>query len=64
MDTVEIRVRLTYTEPLANSEYTDLVDRFLAVIEREVAPGGDLTFEEMDVAEFEYTHRRPADPGA
>lgn len=59
MDAVEIRIRLNYVEPLSAAEYTDMVDRFLTLVEREVAPGGELTLEETDLVEYEISHWRP-----
>lgn len=61
MDTVEIRFRLSYIEPLGRAEYDALIDRFRAVVERETSPGGELSLEESDLAEFELDHRRSTD---
>lgn len=53
MDSIEITVRLTYAEPLSHVEYEELLARFCLMVEREVAPGGELAVEESDVIEFE-----------
>lgn len=61
MDTIEIRLRLSYVEPLGAAERDDLMDRFRTVVERETSPGGELSLEESDLAEFELDHRRSTD---
>jgi hypothetical protein len=58
METIELRIRLNFSQPLSHDDLQQIVDQAHDLIESESQEGGALSIDDNEIFDFELQHER------